>query len=312
MALPGAPSSQISNPVKSAACTFLKPLDVYRLKEAGVTWPAQRSLPRWGNGGWVLRPGLAGGPAGRACGSRGWGGYPGSRPPSELLPPQLRPGARRRARQRLRAQRARDGLGRCGARPRPRGPGLVPLQPPAAAEAAQVAAPPPRPCLRPHLHSAPCSSARPSRPPLRGLAARLGGHPSVSASLALTSRAHSSIPPAPGAHPRPEPRPCLSAGRARCVWDPPGQRSGPSGRPLQAQPGLYYGADEQCRIAFGPAAVACTFRGEHLVSLAVGDAPRRPPLRTRASLCRLMPPAPFSALLPTGPDPQMPLETLNF
>ncbi|KAM9721999.1 A disintegrin and metalloproteinase with thrombospondin motifs 13 [Dama dama] len=56
----------------------------------------------------------------------------------------------------------------------------------------------------------------------------------------------------------------LSAGRARCVWDPPGPRSGPAGRPLEAQPGLYYGADEQCRIAFGPTAVACTFRGEHL------------------------------------------------
>ncbi|XP_043325993.1 A disintegrin and metalloproteinase with thrombospondin motifs 13 [Cervus canadensis] len=56
----------------------------------------------------------------------------------------------------------------------------------------------------------------------------------------------------------------LSAGRARCVWDPPGPRSRPAGQPLEAQPGLYYGADEQCRIAFGPTAVACTFRGEHL------------------------------------------------
>ncbi|KAF4016828.1 hypothetical protein G4228_007863, partial [Cervus hanglu yarkandensis] len=55
-----------------------------------------------------------------------------------------------------------------------------------------------------------------------------------------------------------------SAGRARCVWDPPGPRSRPAGQPLEAQPGLYYGADEQCRIAFGPTAVACTFRGEHL------------------------------------------------
>uniref|UniRef100_A0A8C6DXP9 ADAM cysteine-rich domain-containing protein n=1 Tax=Moschus moschiferus TaxID=68415 RepID=A0A8C6DXP9_MOSMO len=56
----------------------------------------------------------------------------------------------------------------------------------------------------------------------------------------------------------------LSAGRARCVWDPPGPRSEPAGRPPDAQPGLYYGADEQCRVAFGPTAVACTFRGEHL------------------------------------------------
>ncbi|XP_042103936.1 A disintegrin and metalloproteinase with thrombospondin motifs 13 isoform X2 [Ovis aries] len=56
----------------------------------------------------------------------------------------------------------------------------------------------------------------------------------------------------------------LSAGRARCMWDPPAQRPGPAGRPPEAQPGLYYGADEQCRVAFGPTAVACTFRGEHL------------------------------------------------
>ncbi|XP_069438153.1 A disintegrin and metalloproteinase with thrombospondin motifs 13 isoform X12 [Ovis canadensis] len=56
----------------------------------------------------------------------------------------------------------------------------------------------------------------------------------------------------------------LSAGRARCMWDPPAPRPGPAGRPPEAQPGLYYGADEQCRIAFGPTAVPCTFRGEHL------------------------------------------------
>ncbi|XP_066896447.1 LOW QUALITY PROTEIN: A disintegrin and metalloproteinase with thrombospondin motifs 13 [Kogia breviceps] len=56
----------------------------------------------------------------------------------------------------------------------------------------------------------------------------------------------------------------LSAGRARCVWDPPGPQSQPAGRPPEAHPGLYYGADEQCRVAFGPTAVACTFRREHL------------------------------------------------
>ncbi|XDA73444.1 hypothetical protein R6Z07F_003667 [Ovis aries] len=56
----------------------------------------------------------------------------------------------------------------------------------------------------------------------------------------------------------------LSAGRACCMWDPPAPRPGPAGRPPEAQPGLYYGADEQCRVAFGPTAVACTFRGEHL------------------------------------------------
>ncbi|XP_008591558.1 PREDICTED: A disintegrin and metalloproteinase with thrombospondin motifs 13 [Galeopterus variegatus] len=56
----------------------------------------------------------------------------------------------------------------------------------------------------------------------------------------------------------------LGAGRARCVWDPPPPQPGPAGRPPEAQPGLYYGAQEQCRVAFGPAAVACTFAREHL------------------------------------------------
>ncbi|KAF5927148.1 hypothetical protein HPG69_007481 [Diceros bicornis minor] len=55
----------------------------------------------------------------------------------------------------------------------------------------------------------------------------------------------------------------LSAGRARCVWDPPGPQFRPAGRPPEAHPGLYYDADEQCRVAFGPAAVACTFTREH-------------------------------------------------
>ncbi|KAK2505414.1 hypothetical protein MC885_000621 [Smutsia gigantea] len=56
----------------------------------------------------------------------------------------------------------------------------------------------------------------------------------------------------------------LGAGRARCVRDPPGPQSDPAGRPPEAHPGLRYGADEQCRVAFGPAAVACTFTREHL------------------------------------------------
>ncbi|XP_045702012.1 A disintegrin and metalloproteinase with thrombospondin motifs 13 isoform X2 [Phyllostomus hastatus] len=56
----------------------------------------------------------------------------------------------------------------------------------------------------------------------------------------------------------------LSAGRARCVLDPPAPQSGPTGRPPRAHPGLYYGADEQCRMAFGPSAVACTFARENL------------------------------------------------
>uniref|UniRef100_A0A667IIC9 ADAM cysteine-rich domain-containing protein n=1 Tax=Lynx canadensis TaxID=61383 RepID=A0A667IIC9_LYNCA len=56
----------------------------------------------------------------------------------------------------------------------------------------------------------------------------------------------------------------LSAGRARCLWDPPGPQAGAAGSPPRAQPGLHYGADEQCRVAFGPAAVACTFSRGHL------------------------------------------------
>ncbi|XP_012576643.1 PREDICTED: A disintegrin and metalloproteinase with thrombospondin motifs 13 [Condylura cristata] len=36
------------------------------------------------------------------------------------------------------------------------------------------------------------------------------------------------------------------------------------GHSLHAHPGLYYGADEQCRVAFGPSAVACSFASRHL------------------------------------------------
>ncbi|XP_059266385.1 A disintegrin and metalloproteinase with thrombospondin motifs 13 isoform X2 [Mustela nigripes] len=56
----------------------------------------------------------------------------------------------------------------------------------------------------------------------------------------------------------------LSAGRAHCLLDLPGPQAGTAGRPPPAQPGLLYGADEQCRVAFGAKAVACTFTREHL------------------------------------------------
>ncbi|XP_069871106.1 A disintegrin and metalloproteinase with thrombospondin motifs 13 isoform X2 [Dipodomys merriami] len=56
----------------------------------------------------------------------------------------------------------------------------------------------------------------------------------------------------------------LRAGRARCLWDQPGPQSRPVGFPQDAQPGLYYDADQQCRIAFGPRAAACTFAREGL------------------------------------------------
>ncbi|XP_007952514.1 A disintegrin and metalloproteinase with thrombospondin motifs 13 [Orycteropus afer afer] len=56
----------------------------------------------------------------------------------------------------------------------------------------------------------------------------------------------------------------LSAGRVRCLWDPPPPQPELAGRPPNVQPGLYYGADEQCRVAFGRTAIACTFSKENL------------------------------------------------
>uniref|UniRef100_A0A2K6GUD9 ADAM metallopeptidase with thrombospondin type 1 motif 13 n=1 Tax=Propithecus coquereli TaxID=379532 RepID=A0A2K6GUD9_PROCO len=60
----------------------------------------------------------------------------------------------------------------------------------------------------------------------------------------------------------------LSTGRAHCLWDPPRPQPGPGPGPERqlgkALPGLYYSADEQCHVAFGPAAVACTFAREDL------------------------------------------------
>uniref|UniRef100_A0A5F8GFD4 Peptidase M12B domain-containing protein n=1 Tax=Monodelphis domestica TaxID=13616 RepID=A0A5F8GFD4_MONDO len=47
----------------------------------------------------------------------------------------------------------------------------------------------------------------------------------------------------------------VSTGKASCVNDLPHLE----GTIPRAEPGLYYGADEQCRVAFGSAAVACTF-----------------------------------------------------
>uniref|UniRef100_A0A8C5LAQ2 ADAM metallopeptidase with thrombospondin type 1 motif 13 n=1 Tax=Jaculus jaculus TaxID=51337 RepID=A0A8C5LAQ2_JACJA len=54
----------------------------------------------------------------------------------------------------------------------------------------------------------------------------------------------------------------LSAGRAPCVLDPPQSRLTQLQQVVHA--GLYYGADDQCRIAFGPTAVACTFSRDNL------------------------------------------------
>uniref|UniRef100_A0A8C0X5E8 A disintegrin and metalloproteinase with thrombospondin motifs 13 n=1 Tax=Castor canadensis TaxID=51338 RepID=A0A8C0X5E8_CASCN len=59
-------------------------------------------------------------------------------------------------------------------------------------------------------------------------------------------------------------RQLLSAGRLHCVWDPPRPQAGPSEHLPIALPGLYYDAHEQCRVAFGPAAVGCTFARDGL------------------------------------------------
>ncbi|XP_021507617.1 A disintegrin and metalloproteinase with thrombospondin motifs 13 isoform X2 [Meriones unguiculatus] len=56
----------------------------------------------------------------------------------------------------------------------------------------------------------------------------------------------------------------LSTGQMHCFWDPPGLQSGLTRHQLFAQPGLYYSADDQCRVAFGSGAVACTFSREGL------------------------------------------------
>ncbi|XP_006498167.1 A disintegrin and metalloproteinase with thrombospondin motifs 13 isoform X3 [Mus musculus] len=56
----------------------------------------------------------------------------------------------------------------------------------------------------------------------------------------------------------------LSTGQMHCFQDPPGLQSGLTRHQLMAQPGLYYSADDQCRVAFGSGAVACTFSREGL------------------------------------------------
>lgn len=56
----------------------------------------------------------------------------------------------------------------------------------------------------------------------------------------------------------------LSTGQMHCLWDPPGLQSGLTWHQLVAQPGLFYSADDQCRVAFGAGAVACTFSREGL------------------------------------------------
>lgn len=53
-----------------------------------------------------------------------------------------------------------------------------------------------------------------------------------------------------------------STGQANCVNDLPDLKASiPEGKP-----GLYYGADEQCKMAFGAGAMACTFTRHDTVS----------------------------------------------
>lgn len=56
--------------------------------------------------------------------------------------------------------------------------------------------------------------------------------------------------------------PVPSEGRAECVKDLPV----PGGSLQDWKPGLYYGVDDQCRIAFGSTARACSFTNHDLVS----------------------------------------------
>uniref|UniRef100_A0A8D2IQ20 ADAM metallopeptidase with thrombospondin type 1 motif 13 n=1 Tax=Varanus komodoensis TaxID=61221 RepID=A0A8D2IQ20_VARKO len=74
------------------------------------------------------------------------------------------------------------------------------------------------------------------------------------------------VPP-PGAAPslRTQDSVCVSwfftsAGQASCTDDLPDLEDGIPG----GKPGLYYGADEQCKIAFGGGATACTFTGHDM------------------------------------------------
>lgn len=191
---------------------------------------------------------------------------------------------------------------------------MVGLQPPAAAAAAQVAAPRTlrgRPAPQ-RLHPAPpgalpCTSPLPCPPWRTHLSVPSAPRPTCPAPVRVPHRPTPFLTPPPlrpseapapsppllgdagggfsypapqpepvaalrptRRPPGPEPGPCHSAGRARCVLDPPAPQSAPAGRPPRAHPGLYYGADEQCRMAFGPSAAACTFAREDLVSPGLG------------------------------------------
>lgn len=53
-----------------------------------------------------------------------------------------------------------------------------------------------------------------------------------------------------------------SAGKAECVKDVPV----PGGSVQDWRPGLFYGVDDQCRIAFGSSATACSFTHDDMVS----------------------------------------------
>lgn len=54
---------------------------------------------------------------------------------------------------------------------------------------------------------------------------------------------------------------CISTGQTNCLNDLPDMDGSIPGW----KPGLYYGADEQCKIAFGSIATACTFADSNVV-----------------------------------------------
>lgn len=54
---------------------------------------------------------------------------------------------------------------------------------------------------------------------------------------------------------------CISTGQTNCLNDLPDMDGSIPGW----KPGLYYGADEQCKIAFGSVATACTFADSNVV-----------------------------------------------
>lgn len=76
----------------------------------------------------------------------------------------------------------------------------------------------------------------------------------------------------------------FSAGKAECVKDVPA----PRGSVQDWRPGLFYGVDDQCRIAFGSSATACSFTHDDMATCRVLSCHINP--RERSSCTRLLVP----------------------